>query len=157
MLLTPPCWEQLRDKSIPLGFYGMNNLCNIFSMIVMWEIYVVRFSMWDGLSHHLSPNTNLRIWTLVVRKVHLTWKTTQNASNLLPLFMLTVHLTVWWNESHLAIYPRLLVLPISQFTTAMTDHYWSLVTTRYQFSQEQVTTLTGTYPTNAAHALFLFQ
>ena len=59
----PPCREQLWDKSISHDFHDLQILHSIFSMInVCWSVKYA-----DGIRR------------LMVRKIHLTWKTIQNA------------------------------------------------------------------------------
>ena len=84
----PPCREQLWDKSISHGFHDLQ-LCTLYlawlKCKVCEKMHFVWFSMWDGfLTTRLrippsSRNDSGGIRRLVVRKIHLTWKTIQNA------------------------------------------------------------------------------
>ena len=86
-----PCREQLWDKSISHGFHYLQ-LCTLYlawlKCKVCEKMHLVWFSMWDGfLTTSLRiPPSSLRdsggIRRLVVRKIHLAWKTIQNAYHL---------------------------------------------------------------------------
>ena len=87
----PPCREQLWDKSISHGFHDLQ-LCTLYlawlKCKVCEKMHFVWFSMRDGfLTTRLRiPPSSLRdsggIRRLVVRKIHLTWQTIQNAYHL---------------------------------------------------------------------------
>ena len=87
----PPCREHLWDKSISHGFHDLQhcpvNVAWLKCLKVRESAFCMVFHV-KWISHHLSPNPTLvasdsdGIRRLVVRKIHLTWKTIHNSYQL---------------------------------------------------------------------------